>query len=653
MNNFLKSYRIHPLYLASAALLLFSGALLMACDNGCSCGGTPPVAELITLEGEVTRDFRDAPRAWKATAIGDGYHIGDAVRTGNDSNAKVKLSGGGGLVLVADTVVRFLSNGGNGQIGSIGLEMGSATVESGDQDLLLVGDFGEALIRAGTKLVVEFGDGTVAFDAMFGSAVLSREGRDDISITPDKRLLLALELGDAVIDPQPVEEPVEEPLDLPEMIQIAIEGRGVQRQGEDGQWVPLDSSTTEVPVGSLLKVTGRAEATVSRGGESHVLHRNTEALIGTDQGELVGMNRGYESSAATENSSNTRVPGGVIAVRKNVLTSRADIHMRGDDAVIHATRGTTLIQGNKESYLLRTGETATLLADGRIESQSRAPSRAHLEVRAGESVTVHAPKPPVSVRVNFRSKCSGEGLVEIARGGSFRNVSGRSFGEGAANVRLPSGNARYRVRCSENGTPSDAAVADGVITIRRDSGRAQLPRRPTRNVVDTDGRRYTILYQNHLPIVMARWSKAPGAGPYNLHLKSGGSRAQVTPSNQPMVTLNSGEVPEGTHTLWFEAGGAKSKETVVRVSYDNASPACYLQEPAPSAAIAHGASVKVSGVAVEGWAVHIGGTPISLDHSMRFSTETVAPNDLDGIVIRLTHPRFGTHLYLRRVGGTP
>jgi hypothetical protein len=228
----------------------------------------------------------------------------------------------------------------------------------------------------------------------------------------------------------------------------------------------------------------------------------------------------------------------------------------------------------------------------------------------------------------------------------------RSFGSGAANIAVTPGSNRYRVRCSSGGTPEATTAASGTLSVRRDTGRQRLPRRPPRNVVDTDGRRYTLLYQNLLPIVTVRWPGAPSSGSYVLNLQPASGAATTRRAGQPTVTLESGSVPEGTHRVWFEAPGAsppRSPPTTLSVRFDNAAPSAFLREPAPGAAIR--GSVRVSGVAVEGSSVSVGGVELPLDRQFRFAGTVTASEGLDALAIKIVHPRSGVHYYLRRVSG--
>jgi hypothetical protein len=241
--------------------------------------------------------------------------------------------------------------------------------------------------------------------------------------------------------------------------------------------------------------------------------------------------------------------------------------------------------------------------------------------------------------------CDAEAVLEVRD----QRVRGRS----RVGVSLPAGRHDYSLRCLHaDGTLAEEPAATGRIRVLRDAGRTPLPLRPPTNVVEADGRRYTVMYQNLLPRVVVRWSDAPSAGPYTLSFASEGRPRQ---SRRPRFELPSGALREGTHVLSVQgADGARSRSTSVVIRFDNAAPTASIRQPADGSFLA-GQRVQVSGIAQRGWRVHAEGEPLPLDAHYRFSGEVTAPARRDALAIRLSHPRRGVHYYLRRVrgGGSP
>jgi hypothetical protein len=460
-------------------------------------------------------------------------------------------------------------------------------------------------------------------------------------------------MGEAILEEEdagpPVQAdagpPVEPDAGPPPALEVAVRIRGrVERENAEGGWERLDRRTSSVPAGSHLRVARGGAVTATRGDESVRATGPGEVVVGPGSGALVSISAGRGSADASTVDVTVDVPGGSFVARGGGNGTQSTVAVTGGNATVNSRRGSVELRGRTDRYTLRDSDTGTIRADGALDVTGRAPARAHVAIPAGASATIHDPSGTVAVQITFEGACSGEGSVEVGRGGSFRRPSARSFGTGRANVLLSPGSHRYRVRCSSAGTSESGAAATGTISVRRDSGSQALPRRPSRNTVDADGRRYTILYQNILPIVTFRWPNPPTAGSYVLHV---GSDTHTTSS--PSHTLESGEVSEGTHQVFFEAGANRSQTTTLRVGYDNATSAAYIREPSPSARVS--GTVRVSGVCVAGCEVSVGGVALPLDSGARFSGDATVPTDLDALAIRIVHPRTGIHYYLRRAGG--
>jgi len=632
---------------------------MLACDGGCSACGDDALAELTEASGEITRDHDASREQWQEAPVGAEFFLGDAVRTGGSATASVTLASGGGIQLVPETIVRFLANRPDDPSRQVAVELGEVDLTAGEGGISVVGQFGAAVLEPGGRMRVNAAEGQLELEVLIGSARIEREGEEAIELGAGEELVIDIELGDPIFEEDPDAGPPDAgPPDAgpPDAgaeptaeISVRVRGR-VERMNEDGEWERLDRRTDSLPARSRLRLARRARLSLSRGDESLTLFGEGEATVGAEGGALAQLGSGRASLSADDQDVVLAVPGGAVVGRGGAGASRVDVRLRGDAAVVSVQRGSAELRGTEDTHTLRTGQNGTLLANGTVDSASRPPARAHMAIQAGGSATIHDPQTPVAVRIQFGSVCPGEGLVELAGGSSFRRPAMRSSGAGAANIAVSPGSNRYRVRCSTGGTPGEAIAASGSLTVRRDTGRQQLPRRPPRNVVDTDGRRYTVLYQNLLPIVTVRWAGAPSAGSYVLHFAPSGGEARTLRGQSPSATLESGTVPEGTHRLWFEAPGgspSRSPQTTLSVRFDNAASAAFVREPAPGGAIS--GSVRVSGVAVSGSTVSVGGVELPLDRQFRFSGAVSAPEGLDALAIKIVHPRSGVHYYLRRV----
>jgi hypothetical protein len=267
------------------------------------------------------------------------------------------------------------------------------------------------------------------------------------------------------------------------------------------------------------------------------------------------------------------------------------------------------------------------------------PDYANVEARAGESFVVHAPEVPVAVAFELGHKCKGDGVLEIERGTRVR-------GTGSANLLFAAGARGYTLRCIDaRGAPS-RVVARGNVRVLQDAGTRKLPPSAPTSQVDVDGRSYTIYYQNQLPDVRVRWPNAPSTDRYTLDVD--GARMTVDAAEH---LFRSGALRDGVHRLTFEAKERRSRTTIVAVRFDNAAPTASLTAPADRS-FAPGGEVAIAGTALPGWKVSVRGGTITKDEDDRFEGQVVTSAERPDITVRLSHPRLGTHYYLRRAQGS-
>ncbi len=283
---------------------------------------------------------------------------------------------------------------------------------------------------------------------------------------------------------------------------------------------------------------------------------------------------------------------------------------------------------------------------GEIEI-GRGPATADFSVTAGDSFHVHTPTPPIAVELKLDGKCPNGAAVQMGR----KLVS---QGTTSAIVLMKRGTNRYKVRClDESGVPEKEAAAKGTIRVLRSSGIAKLPVSAPSSTVETDGRRYKVMYQNRLPNITVKWPSAPSGQKYVLHLESEGSEAERISTKRPEHRLKSGKLKEGTHQIQYEAIGnlsRTSKTTTVEISFDNAAPMASISEP-KNRSFSPGATVKVVGVVAPGWKISYGGQPFEMDNKSRFSGAVTHNPKYNAIALRLYHPQRGVHYYLRRATG--
>ncbi|HVR21407.1 MAG TPA: FecR domain-containing protein [Polyangiaceae bacterium] len=274
-------------------------------------------------------------------------------------------------------------------------------------------------------------------------------------------------------------------------------------------------------------------------------------------------------------------------------------------------------------------------------SRSSGPGVVDVLAGAGDSFVVHDPMPPTAIGFSA-SGCPAGALLTLNPGGKSRETVGKA----RVSAEFPSGSHRYVVSCLEANGAKGAKVAEGTISVVADGGLRKLARTAPLTSVDTDGRRYTVLYQTLLPKLSVRWPNAPPAASYVLSVQS--SRGTRTFSSKAAsYAFGSGVLAEGEHVLVFEGAGKRSKPTSIAIRFDNAAPTASLSSPADGS-FAPGASVLVTGSALPGWSVAAGGRELAQDDQNRFSGEVAAPSAERALVIRFSQSGRGVHYYLRR-----
>ena len=272
-------------------------------------------------------------------------------------------------------------------------------------------------------------------------------------------------------------------------------------------------------------------------------------------------------------------------------------------------------------------------------AQTRAlgePSVERPSVRlAGEaSATIHASSGPVVIGIDVGERCPQGAVVKLGRS--------RFHGKGNVGVRVPIGRHRYAVHCIEDGRVRRRVAFRGRARVLRDMGTRRLPRRPPTSRIAADGRDYKVFYQNQPPIIVVHWPKAPKSDGYVLNV-DGKTQNVGTPEH----TFASGALSDGTHKVFFAAANRQSRPAKIIVRFDNAAATASLSAPTDGS-FGAGETVTVSGVALPGWKVSADNGTIRMDQEHRYSGQVSTGPEHPDIALRLSHPRLGTHYYLRR-----
>jgi hypothetical protein len=604
------------------------------------------IATLDKVDGTVERDHAKALGRFEPAALGSRFGVGDGVKTAHAATATVRLDDGSKIALEQDTLLRFLATPPEVKGRGLDVETGSALFEAGGTPLELYTNVGLALLEPGTSVAIEQRASGLRFSVQVGVARFeTRDGRRSI----EAGAAIDIDIGGAVIEKTPEPGPSErEPSEFEAggMIAAVIEGKGVRVRGPgDADWRILSQGSAEVTPGSSLELGSGARVTMTSKGGSVSLQGKGQFSIGVPGAPFVQTTAGRLFVDRGRTPMSFAVPGGSIIVRP---WSKADAAIDARRTKLSVATGSAEVLGSLGRDDVRAGENATLLSSGQLEVSGRGPRQVDMVAAAGTSFVVHDPDPPTTVGFQLKDVCATGGVVETLAAASSRVLT-TARGEHSANLVLARGTHRYQVRCAGQNGVAGKPSASGVVTILRDSGTGVLSRVPPMTRIDTDGRSYTVTYQNLLPEIVARWPQAPQASSYTMTLESR-SGVSTTEVSRPTLTFKAGQIKEGRHTLTFSANGRSSPPTRLAIVFDNAAPTARIQSP-QNGSFRPGSAVNVAGVAVPGWGISVAGKELATDDQARFSEQVIAGSDQQALQFCFTHPRRGMHYYLRHAAG--
>lgn len=603
------------------AAIAIAAALVVGCGQK-----TSPVAKLVEGQGDVQREHR---AKLAAAPNGQPFVVDDAAKTGAASWARLRLRGGATVRMGADTVVRFVAGGAR-------LEIGDAIAE--DAPITIITEAGAAIIERGGTLRAVARDGGTRFEVVIGRAVIQRA---DGEVALEEGSALVVDVGGAIIEripPRPKEPPppppptTPPPPEVPATLTAVVTGKGVQSKVGEGPWQPVPAGEAALAPGTVLRIPRDAGVALARGEQRAAITGAAEITVGEAAGgPLCTATSGRATVEAKDGELSIAVPGGVIVTRPD---GAAILDVGKAETRARVERGEVLLDGTVSDATAHAGETGVLDRAGAANLRDRTPATIDVAIGVGEHAVIHDPGREVAVRIDPRDACPGAtATVELADArGSFADPR-RISGAGGAAFFAHAGTTRFRVRCG-GGAPGKG----GSLRVVGDTGAAAVVRTPPSNIIDTDGRRYNVTYQNRIPELEVSWAEAKGST--TLHVQGDGAERTFTATGVHRLTLD-----EGRYTLWITAGARTSPKTTLTIGFDNASPISQITAPPPRAPWTDPLAVR--GVTVEGWTASVEGVAATRDASGRFKVD-VPVGDKRVIAIRLAHPDHGVHYYLRR-----
>jgi hypothetical protein len=612
-------------------------AVLVALAGACG-KRSDAIAELIEATGPVERQV--GHDAWKPAQVAATFALGDAARIW-DGTATLDVEHGAARIVMRDhTVLRF---GGRPGASKIAVEAGSIDLTGTGSYALDIGDI--KLPRNGTVRITARGEGRSTIELTIGddAQITSSSGTIDLTVNKPVELGGPTDAGVPVDarPPPPPDAAVDAAGPVAGDATIDVTGKRAEVLAAGATaWQPLPAGASALARGSAVRLGPGTTAKVTAATTSLELAGGSRIKLGDDLAftvELGGV-RAQATAAAS-----VALPGGAVALQATpagAVEARLDAGPR--ETRITMQRGGSNLTGAPGAELaMNRGETATLTRTGAIRVVDAIPGYFDFRVGAGESLTIHDPRPPTAVQFQFDGRCPDGGIVEVDRDGRFRTAK-VSAGKDFANVLIPAGSWSYRLRCTRDGDEG-APVATGRVSAVRDDGRRPLPKNQGVNDIDADGRNYRISYQSAIPNVAVH-VKNPGAA-HRLHLASGG-KEQTFDSSTATITVPGAQLHEGAYSYWVDRDGVKQdKVSSLTIDFDQTAPQVYIESPANGQPWT--GDLDVRGAVLPGWSAAVEAIAIPVDRQRRFSAKVGAPAGT-ALAIKLSHPQRGIHYYLRR-----
>lgn len=122
------------------------------------------------IQGRVERDWADRVGAWQPASLGAGFQVGDGIRTGEKSDAVLRLSEGSFVHVKTKTMIRFMRSIPGSNDRGVDVQMGEAEITAGDQSLRLRTGSGVVTMKAGSRLRIVKTEKGLDYQVEIGSA---------------------------------------------------------------------------------------------------------------------------------------------------------------------------------------------------------------------------------------------------------------------------------------------------------------------------------------------------------------------------------------------------------------------------------------------------------------------------------------------------
>ena len=615
-------------------------AMALALVAGCSDSPHVPdagaskkavVAHLESQKGQVTlvRDGASAPAQL-------GYlYAGDAVETGGNGSARVRLSGGRVVEIGPDA--RFeLREGEGGVLLELArgllltrVEGGGAMGESKVAFTVLT-PFGLTRVGSGqSELSIDVDKEGAQVDVKLGAVELvSRNGEVTRAAQGDK-----LKLGEKK------QEAPKGDLLLPaiEVVIVQATGKAELKKKDARSWAGVSGKKpTPIAEGDQVRV---------KGGQMTLQPKESGTRLSLASGSAATLVKASRGDGAEELSVDLASGSAEAVTPANQRTTLGF----GPLKVVAGKGGKTQVEKTSKGYAVRAlagavrveregkpalevpgGSVATLEGDA-AEVSTPAKEQLTLPTRAGLKVYQSQAS---QLALTWEGEEGKDYRVELANDAQFKNLL--LAGEVRArhlNVTSPTRGALWwRV------LDGDKELDRGNAYFGPEPKGSELDR--NKNEVPEGTEKTTIYFQDKPPAVTFTWKAEDGASKYKVRVYKEGELSKVLAEKEgPNTTLPLGEaLPEGNYLWSVTPLGKKGEElrggkmNKLEIVYDNAVQGLVIKSPRNGDP--GGSSVNVAGIAPLGAKVWVNGRPLSVDSANRFSG-TAAPLARGVLVFRM------------------
>ncbi|MBN2494549.1 MAG: hypothetical protein JXR96_08170 [Deltaproteobacteria bacterium] len=602
--------------------LLLIALVLVQCNGRDKGGGggvdEAPFAALADLKGLV--EWRAGQGgSWKSAGEKQTLQIRDAVRTGKDSQVRIRFQDKRELLLEADSELELASVAGGFALllgkGEMEVVAGSSSAFKlvfGDSDDFMVLQDGRArLTRSedGVRIQMLMGRATVGdqtlaagdtFKLTFGSAEI------------DERKAVPTTLADRRRSSR-IRPPDERRFQRPRSAAIQVEpGTAIQTARRAGVSLLDDhGGRLELAAGTRAQFDGTFESPRGRDGKVVLEKGQVRIRLAASEAGMRGRQEVATQHAAIR--AGFRGLNGMTDVQSTARQTRVVVHTGGAEVKVAEGRVIDVPSGH---FLI-------VEAGGKVVGPK--PLGAEIWAREGFRTRVFFDR-RIS-RVGFRFKTpipeQSPARLEIATSRQFDKplisepVTGSRFFYSLLQPR------KYFWRIVRGG---DEKEAPGLLELGRDPTLRGKGSGAITNVVRDTGIQTKVYFQGKAPSLSFKWDEVEGAADYQIRIYSEDDleKAIVTRKvDRNQFTLGAGKLGEGTYYWYQAARDAAGKEirssqmNKLLLAFESTVPLLRIDSPPPRA---KGGSVRLRGVAAKGSVLKVNARSIQLDPDGRFDS---------------------------------